>query len=242
MPLLNDITGANLYHMGVLGQHVEDFIGRFRLSRAKAAKVLGVSENYVKSLITGVDVNTGNPINPREGTLRQLAAKMSEFGYPMTYEQLAEAAGIASALPTVPNLVMPPNVHPVYANVRPEQIPVGFPYKQKPILPNLPEPPDEEEIAIVRMIGAPIKFATTEDNEFWHQPRTARLRHLRLAADEWRDRQVVPFAKRQPDAKKKWVGKPPPGTPRHADSAAGNTRINEDFIDKPEGFPEDDTN
>ena len=79
--------------MTELSRYMTEFRGRFQLSKAKAAKVLGVSANYVRSIEDGLDVSTGLPFRPRESTLRQLAAKMTEFGYPVSYEQLMVAAG-----------------------------------------------------------------------------------------------------------------------------------------------------
>ena len=78
-----------------LGQTIWDFRERFHLSKAKAAKLLGVSVQYVRSLGEGVDVSTGLPFKPRPSTLRQLAAKMTEFGYPVSFEELMMAAGQA---------------------------------------------------------------------------------------------------------------------------------------------------
>jgi transcriptional regulator with XRE-family HTH domain len=78
--------------MGNLGAIVSQFRDRFHLSKAKASKVLGVSIQYVRSLETGTDVATGLPFRPRESTLRMLAEKMTEFGYPVTFDQLREAA------------------------------------------------------------------------------------------------------------------------------------------------------
>ena len=79
--------------MEELSRLVADFREKFRLSKAKAAEILGVSIVYVRSLEAGVDVRTGNEFEPRESTLRQIAARMSEFGYPVTYEDLMVAAG-----------------------------------------------------------------------------------------------------------------------------------------------------
>ncbi len=76
-----------------LSQIVTEFRDRYHLSKAKAGQVLGVSTLYVRSLEEGVDVRTGLPFNPREATIRQLAAKMTEFGYPVTFEELMVAAG-----------------------------------------------------------------------------------------------------------------------------------------------------
>ena len=75
-----------------LGRIVWEFRGAKHLSKRAAAEVLGVSYVYVNSLEAGVDIRTNLPFTPREATLRQLAAKMAEAGYPMTYEELARAA------------------------------------------------------------------------------------------------------------------------------------------------------
>lgn len=65
------------------------------------------------------------------------------------------------------------------------------PFRLPEELYELPEPPDEEEIAIVRMIGTVDSgpFALQPGVEFWREPSAARLRRLRFEADEWRDRQ-----------------------------------------------------
>lgn len=76
-----------------LGGLVRAFRDRFHLSKAKAAKVLGVSILYVRSLEEGVDVKTGLPFRPREATLRQMATRMTEFGYPVSYEAMAALIG-----------------------------------------------------------------------------------------------------------------------------------------------------
>jgi SOS-response transcriptional repressor LexA/transcriptional regulator with XRE-family HTH domain len=75
-----------------LADEVAAFRNRFKLSKAKAAEVLGVSSLYVRSIEEGRDVRTGLPFTPRESTLRQLAARMTEFGYTMTFERLRDAA------------------------------------------------------------------------------------------------------------------------------------------------------
>lgn len=82
-----------------LSRIITEFRDRFNLSKANAAKVLGVSTNYVTSLETGVDINTGLAFKPREATLMKLAARMSEYAeekdspYRVTYKQLMVAAG-----------------------------------------------------------------------------------------------------------------------------------------------------
>lgn len=77
-----------------LGEVIRQFRDRYRLSKSKAAEVLGVSILYVRSLEEGVDVKTGLTFKPRDATLLQLAAKMTEFGYPVTFEELKAAAGM----------------------------------------------------------------------------------------------------------------------------------------------------
>lgn len=64
--------------------------------------------------------------------------------------------------------------------------PLGLPQD----LLELTEPPDEEELVIVRMIGADKEgpFALLPGVKFWNEPRATRLRRLRFEADEWRDR------------------------------------------------------
>lgn len=86
--------------MEQLGRIVSEFRARFNLSKAKAAPVLGVSINYVRSLEEGVDVRTGLPFEPRKSTLREIAANMAAYvesrgatGAP-TYDELLEAAGL----------------------------------------------------------------------------------------------------------------------------------------------------
>lgn len=85
---------------------ISDFRKRFKLSKTKAAEVLGVNRNTITSIEQGVDISTGLPFSPREGTLRQFAERMTEFGYPMTYERLALATGTL-VLPRVEAHEMP---------------------------------------------------------------------------------------------------------------------------------------
>lgn len=83
-----------------LGRIIQDFMDRFNLkSKVQAAKVLGISDVQVRSLLEGKDVRTGLPFKPRESTLRQLEARMNQHAeqkghpYRVTYKQLMVAAG-----------------------------------------------------------------------------------------------------------------------------------------------------
>ena len=86
------LMGDNMLVMKELSEVIKAFRARFHLSKAKAAGILGISISYMRSLEEGFDVTTGLAFKPREATLRQLAAKMTEFGYPVTFEQLMAAA------------------------------------------------------------------------------------------------------------------------------------------------------
>ena len=78
-----------------LGQTIWNFRGKYHLSRKEAAKELGIGYVTLFSMERGYDQRTGLPFKPRESTLRQLAAKMTEFGYPVSFEELMMAAGQA---------------------------------------------------------------------------------------------------------------------------------------------------
>ena len=70
-----------------LGQTIWNFRGKYHLSRKEAAKELGIGYVTLFSMERGYDQRTGLPFKPRESTLRQLAAKMTEFGYPVSLEE-----------------------------------------------------------------------------------------------------------------------------------------------------------
>lgn len=107
---------------------------------------------------------------------------------------------------------------------------------------DLPEPPDEEEIAIVRMIGAADEgpFALKAGVAFWTEPRAARLRRLRFEADEWRDRQakaqkpnardVMAGIKPKATFQKTAVPKIQPGQEPRTSSAAGEPYDDPDWV------------
>ena len=76
----------------LLGRVLWDFRGRNHLSIRDAAKVLGVGYVTLQSLEAGIDAKTRLPFTPREGTLRQLAARMTAEGYPVSFEELKTAA------------------------------------------------------------------------------------------------------------------------------------------------------
>ena len=81
-----------MLNMWEIARIMQAFRERYHLSKAKASRVLDVSVNLIRSLEEGFDVTTGLPFHPRESTLRQLAVKMTEFGYPVSCEQLMAAA------------------------------------------------------------------------------------------------------------------------------------------------------
>jgi transcriptional regulator with XRE-family HTH domain len=79
-----------MYELGLI---LTQFREQFGLSRAKAAKLFGISDLALRSLEEGLDARTGKPFRPRESTLRMLADKMSmQHGFTIGYEDLRSAS------------------------------------------------------------------------------------------------------------------------------------------------------
>lgn len=75
-----------------VGRILYRFRGLKHLSKREAAKVLGVSYTHLRSFEAGIDVTTGLPFRPRDATLRHLAARMTEEGFSISFEELKSAA------------------------------------------------------------------------------------------------------------------------------------------------------
>ena len=185
-----------------LSQIVADFRERFRLSKAKAAQVLGVSTLYMRSLEQGVDVRTGLPFKPRDGTLLQLAAKMTEFGYPVTFDELKVAAGLAPAEEKAPELddegreaaqrlANAVKSSPAYRQIAKEaRLQV---LESLNIPDDVQDPPDEWELEVIAKIGGMDwgDLDPRKDTWFWYLDKAARRRRLRDLGLTWMEEQEI---------------------------------------------------
>lgn len=164
-----------------LGRIIWEFRGTSHLSKRAAAEVLDISYVYINSLEAGVDIRTGNPFKPRKATLRQLAAKMTEFGYPMTFEQLLKAAGLEDE-----------EEKPESASRKEEprkaqgERPALYVIDGELDVPDdVPDPPDEWELDVLRKTGALGSRDYSKESDFWYLPREDRRALLRHLEDIW---------------------------------------------------------
>lgn len=158
-----------------LGAIVKDFRDRFRLSKAKAADILGVSILYVRSLEEGADVKTGLPFKPREATLGQIARKMTEFGYPMTVSRLMDAAGLDVPAPLRLTEQIVDVVNTVKGHYEPEQV-VSLINE----LGDVTYPPDAHERALIQEAESMgLTFGLFSEPGFWNLEPSKRRRFLR---------------------------------------------------------------
>lgn len=180
-----------------LGQLLREFRWRLRMNQREAATALGVGATTLASYELGYDVKTRLPVNPREATLQMLARRMwemaGEHGAPYQgvsddlYKRLMVAAGKAE-----PERVEAGELHGAREDFLFSSGSPSHSSQQIDIPPEmfeLDEPPDEEEIAIVRMLGIAESgpYALKPGVQFWTEPQVARLRRLRFTADNWRD-------------------------------------------------------